>query len=90
MHMSASNCRLINREYSASSRTINKRCERQAGGKACLKNGMAVQPITMMRNSLGREEGGSGVPLDREAYEASVAFWDTRAPVVYGAAPSGE
>jgi hypothetical protein len=24
-----------------------------------------MQPITMMRNALGREEGGSGVPLDR-------------------------
>jgi hypothetical protein len=28
-----------------------------------------MQPITMLRNALGREEGGSGVPLNREAYE---------------------
>ncbi len=28
-----------------------------------------MQPITMLRNALGREEGGSGVKLDREAYE---------------------
>ena len=34
-----------------------------------------MKPITMMRNSLGKEEGGSGVPLDREAYKKSVEFW---------------
>ena len=27
-----------------------------------------MDPITMMRNALGKEEGGSGVPLDREKY----------------------
>lgn len=36
-------------------------------------------PITMMRNALGVEEGGSGVPLDREAYRRSVAFWSAHA-----------
>lgn len=34
-----------------------------------------MQPITMMRNALGREHGGSGVPLDREKYLESVEFW---------------
>jgi hypothetical protein len=29
----------------------------------------------MMRNALGEEEGGSGVPLDREKYRESVTFW---------------
>ena len=38
-----------------------------------------MAPITMMRNALGVDQGGSGVPLDREAYLASVAFWDTHA-----------
>ncbi len=38
-----------------------------------------MAPITMMRNALGVEEGGSGVPLDREAYLRSVAFWSTHA-----------
>jgi hypothetical protein len=38
-----------------------------------------MAPITMMRNALGVEEGGSGVPLDREAYRRSVAFWDANA-----------
>ena len=36
-------------------------------------------PITMLRNALGVEEGGSGVPIDREAYKRAVAFWDGHA-----------
>jgi len=36
-------------------------------------------PITMLRNALGVSEGGSGVPLDREAYRRAVAFWETHA-----------
>jgi len=38
-----------------------------------------LAPITMLRNSLGVEEGGSGVPIDREAYTESVKFWDRHA-----------
>ena len=38
-----------------------------------------MAPITMMRNALGVEEGGSGVPLDRQAYLRSVAFWERHA-----------
>jgi hypothetical protein len=38
-----------------------------------------MAPITMMRNALGVAEGGSGVPLDREAYRRSVAFWERNA-----------
>lgn len=34
-----------------------------------------MQPITMMRNALGKEYGGSGVPLDTSKYMQSVAFW---------------
>jgi len=30
---------------------------------------IVMDPITMMRNALGKEEGGSGVTLDREAYK---------------------
>ncbi|MDE2149778.1 MAG: DUF3228 family protein [Gammaproteobacteria bacterium] len=40
---------------------------------------MPMAPITMMRNALGVEEGGSGVPLDREAYRRSVEFWERNA-----------
>lgn len=36
---------------------------------------ITMNPITMMRNALGTEHGGSGVPLDKKAYMASVAFW---------------
>ena len=38
-----------------------------------------MAPITMLRNALGVEEGGSGVPIDRGAYQRSVAFWRTHA-----------
>lgn len=38
-----------------------------------------MAPITMLRNALGVDEGGSGVPIDRTAYAASVAFWNTHA-----------
>ncbi|MGY3264433.1 DUF3228 family protein [Lysobacter sp. HA35] len=38
-----------------------------------------MAPITMMRNALGVEEGGSGVPLDREAYLRSAEFWRNHA-----------
>lgn len=41
-----------------------------------------MQPITMLRNALGREEGGSGVPIDREKYAASVAYWDGHATIL--------
>lgn len=29
---------------------------------------LPMQPITSMRNALGEEHGGSGVPIDRNAY----------------------
>lgn len=38
-----------------------------------------MAPITMMRNALGVDEGGSGVPLDRAAYAKAVAFWERNA-----------
>jgi hypothetical protein len=38
-----------------------------------------MQPITVMRNALGKEHGGSGVPLDWEKYKQSVEFWQTHA-----------
>lgn len=40
-----------------------------------------IPPITMMRNALGVAEGGSGVPLDREKYLTSVAFWERHVAV---------
>lgn len=38
-----------------------------------------MAPITMMRNALGVEEGGSGVALDRAAYRRAVTFWESNA-----------
>lgn len=38
-----------------------------------------LAPITMLRNALGVDEGGSGVPIDREAYARAVEFWDRHA-----------
>jgi len=40
-----------------------------------------MQPITMMRNALGVEFGGSGVPLDFEKYKQAVQFWESHATV---------
>jgi len=42
---------------------------------------LPMQPITVMRNAL-IGEGGSGVGIQREAYEASVAYWKDRAVVL--------
>ena len=41
-----------------------------------------MQPITMLRNALGKEEGGSGVKLDREKYIQSVNFWKDHVPIL--------
>lgn len=38
-----------------------------------------MAPITMMRNALGVEEGGSGVVIDRQAYRRAVDFWERNA-----------
>ena len=46
-----------------------------------------MTPATAMRNALGREEGGSGVPLDRVAYERAVAYWDAHALLSAGTTP---
>ena len=32
-------------------------------------------PMTIMRNALGKNEGGSGVPIDRKKYLDGVEFW---------------
>lgn len=40
-----------------------------------------MNPITMMRNALGVEEGGNGQPLDKAEYEKSVNYWSRFATV---------
>ena len=57
--------------------------EAEWGVVGCLYTSMPQEipmaPITMMRNALGVDEGGSGVALDRDAYRRSVAFWEAHA-----------
>lgn len=42
---------------------------------------LPMTPITAMRNALGKDEGGSGVPLDREKYMEAVDYWSKHANV---------
>ena len=51
---------------------------------------LPMQPITMMRNALGKSEGGSGVPLEKSAYDASVAYWRNHAPLLKTDTPNGD
>lgn len=40
-----------------------------------------MPPITQLRNALGPSEGGSGVAIDRDAYDRAVIFWEGHASV---------
>jgi hypothetical protein len=42
---------------------------------------LPMTPITAMRNALGKDEGGSGVPMNREEYLKAVAYWKDHAVV---------
>ncbi|KAG9399829.1 hypothetical protein AC1031_011250 [Aphanomyces cochlioides] len=42
---------------------------------------LPMDPITIFRNALGKEEGGSGVPCDPKAYMESAAFWSNHAEI---------
>jgi Protein of unknown function (DUF3228) len=42
---------------------------------------LPMTPITAMRNALGKNEGGSGVPLNRDEYLKAVAYWKDYATV---------
>jgi len=43
---------------------------------------LPMTPITIMRNALGKDQGGSGVEIVREAYMESVEYWKDRANVL--------
>lgn len=43
---------------------------------------LPMTPITAMRNALGKEEGGSGVPIDRVKYMEAFEYWKDHATVV--------
>jgi len=40
-----------------------------------------MTPITSMRNALGKEEGGSGVPIEKKSYMEAYKFWNEHATV---------
>jgi len=40
-----------------------------------------MNPMTILRNALPLAEGGSGVPLDRDAYMGAVGYWSKWAAV---------
>ncbi|CAB9515821.1 Protein of unknown function (DUF3228) [Seminavis robusta] len=42
---------------------------------------LPMTPITAMRNALGKDQGGSGVNLDREKYMEAVNYWKDHANV---------
>mmetsp|Transcript_7994 Transcript_7994/g.18534 ORF Transcript_7994/g.18534 Transcript_7994/m.18534 type:complete len:113 (-) Transcript_7994:1390-1728(-) len=42
---------------------------------------LPMTPTTAMRNALGKEEGGSGVPLDRDAYLEAYNYWKDHATI---------
>jgi Protein of unknown function (DUF3228) len=42
---------------------------------------LPMTPITAMRNALGKDEGGSGVKLDREKYMEAVNYWKDHANI---------
>jgi len=43
---------------------------------------LPMEPITMMRNALGKAEGGSGVPLKHDLYKQSCDFWKQNARIL--------
>lgn len=42
---------------------------------------LPMNPITNMRNALGKEHGGSGIPIDRHAYMEAVEYWKDHAVI---------
>ena len=42
---------------------------------------LPMTPITNMRNALGKEHGGSGIPLDRDKYMECVNYWKDHATI---------
>ncbi|KAH9105007.1 hypothetical protein AeMF1_019046 [Aphanomyces euteiches] len=42
---------------------------------------LPMEPMTILRNALGKEVGGSGVPLDKEKYLESVEYWSKNANI---------
>lgn len=74
----------INQENSAQGQPVNP--ETAPWGIVSIKAQDAdfetpMTPITAMRNALGKEEGGSGITLDRTKYLEAVRYWKDHATV---------
>ncbi|CAH0517222.1 unnamed protein product [Peronospora belbahrii] len=42
---------------------------------------LPMKPITMMRNAIGKTQGGSGVPINRDEYMKAVEYWKNHAVI---------
>ncbi|CAI5711685.1 unnamed protein product [Peronospora destructor] len=42
---------------------------------------LPMKPITMMRNAIGKSQGGSGVPINRDEYMKAVEYWQNHAVI---------
>lgn len=42
---------------------------------------LPMTPMTAMRNALGKEEGGSGIPINRESYMEAFNYWNDHANI---------
>jgi len=42
---------------------------------------LPMQPITAMRNAMGPEHGGSGIPIDKDSYMEAYKYWNHHANV---------
>jgi len=46
-----------------------------------------MQPITAMRNAMGPEHGGSGIPIDKDSYMEAYKYWNHHANVKWEISP---
>lgn len=74
----------IRKENAATARAAPEEHEDAPWGIVSIKaqdvnHELPMKPITMMRNALGKEEGGSGVPVDRDEYAKAVEYWRNHA-----------
>ena len=77
----------INKENEAMGKTLQQGDEMAPWGIVSIKaqdidRELPMTPITAMRNALGKEEGGSGVPIDRVSYMEAYNYWKDHANVV--------
>ena len=80
-------CEQISKENEAMGKTLQQGNKMALWGIVSIKaqdidRELPMTPITAMRNALGKEEGGSGVPIDRVSYMEAYNYWKDHANVV--------